>query len=83
MKALTIRNVDPALAKALERERTRRKTSLNQTVVDLLRQSLGVGGGKRYSNGLRALAGTWSAKDKAEFDAATEVFEQIDVELWR
>ena len=83
MKALTVRNVDPALAKALERERSRRGSSLNQTVLDVLRQSLGLGVGGRRSNGLRELAGTWSAKDKAEFDAATRMFETIDAELWR
>ncbi len=83
MKALTIRNVDQPLAKALDRERARRGTSLNQTVLDVLRQSLGVGGGTRRSNGLRELAATWSAKDKAEFDEATQVFEQLDAELWR
>ncbi len=83
MKALTIRNVDPALAKALERERKRRGDSLNQTVLDVLRQSLGVGPGQRRSNGLRELAGTWSARDKAEFDAATKMFEVVDDELWR
>jgi hypothetical protein len=83
MKALTIRRVDPTLAKALERERTRRGGSLNQTVLDVLRQSLGVSPGGRRSNGLRELAGSWSAKDKAEFDAAVRGFEQIDAELWR
>lgn len=83
MKALTIRKVDPTLAKALERERARRGSSLNQTVLDVLRQSLGVAAGGRRSNGLRELAGTWSAKDKADFDSATRVFEAIDAELWR
>lgn len=83
VKALTIRRVDPALARALERERKRRGTSLNETVLDVLRRSLGVVPGGRRSNGLRALAGTWSAKDQKEFDAATAVFEQIDPELWR
>jgi len=83
MKALTIRNVDPKLAKALERERERRGSSLNQTVLEVLRLSLGVGAGERRSNGLRELAGTWSAKEQAEFDAATRAFEQLDAELWR
>lgn len=83
MKALTIRNVDPTLAKALERERARRGQSLNQTVLEVLRQSLGVSAGGRRSNGLRELAGSWSARDKAEFDAATQMFSEIDAELWR
>jgi hypothetical protein len=37
MKALTIRNLPPALAEALDREKHRRGQSLNQTVIDLLR----------------------------------------------
>jgi plasmid stability protein len=82
MKALTVRNVDAALAKALQRERARRGTSLNQTVLDVLRRSLGVGPGRR-SNGLCELAGTWSAKEREDFDAAVQIFEQIDPELWR
>lgn len=83
MKALTIRKVDPTLAKALERERKRRGTSLNQTVLDVLRRSLGVIPGETRSNGLRALAGSWSAKEHHDFEAATAIFEQIDPELWR
>jgi plasmid stability protein len=38
---LTVRNLPDELAAALESEKRRRGTSLNQTVVDLLRQSLG------------------------------------------
>jgi hypothetical protein len=83
VKALTIRHVDPALARALERERKRRGTSLNETVLDVLRRSLGVVPGERRSNGLRDLAGTWSAREQQEFERATAVFDQIDPELWR
>lgn len=83
MKALTVRNVDPALAKAIERERLRRGTSLNETILDVLRRSLGVGPGARRSNGLREHAGTWTAKEREDFDASVQVFEQLDPELWR
>lgn len=82
MKALTIRSLPPDVASALETEKRRRGSSLNQTVIDLLRRSLGVKPGIR-SNGLRALAGSWSAQDLARFERDTAVFEQIDEELWR
>lgn len=82
MKALTVRNVDPGLARELERERKRRNLSLNQTVLLLLHQALGIEPGAVRSNGLRKLAGTWSQKDAAEFDRAVAPFEQIDEELW-
>jgi len=82
MKALTIRNVDARLARALERETSRRGTSLNRTVLELLRQALGVDALSRPSNGLVKLAGTWTARELAQFEAHTAVFEQVDPELW-
>jgi hypothetical protein len=83
MKALTIRNVDARLSRALEREKDRRGASLNETVLDLLRQALGVDSAATRSNGLRKLAGTWSAEELADFETHTAAFEQIDEELWR
>lgn len=81
MKTLTVRNVPEALAEALEREKGRRGESLNQTVLDLLSQGLGVEG--RRSNGLARLAGRWSEAEFAEFQQAVAELEQIDDELWQ
>jgi hypothetical protein len=83
VKQLTIRNVTADLAKALEEERHRRRESTNQTVLDLLKQALGLAPDSRYQNGLARFAGTWSEKDVAEFDKNTAVFEKIDDEMWR
>lgn len=81
IKALTIRNLPPALADALEREKRRRGKSLNQTVIDLLGQGLGSAGVR--SNGLGRLAGGWSEDEFGEFERATAQFEAVDEELWR
>lgn len=81
MKALTIRNVPPELADALEREKGRRGQSLNQTVIELLGQGLGVHGTR--SNGLARLSGRWSDAELREFEEAVAPFESIDAELWR
>lgn len=78
---MTIRNLPAPLADALEREKRRRGRSLNQTVIDLLGQSLGVE--KSRSNGLRRLAGSWGEEDFREFERAVAPFEQIDEELWK
>lgn len=83
MKALTIRNVDPRLAKALARETNRRNTSLNQTVLELLRNALAIDSSAVQTNGLEKLAGTWTAEEFAEFNADVAIFDQIDPELWR
>jgi hypothetical protein len=78
---LTIRNVPADVASALDREKRRRGKSLNQTVIDLLSQGLGVG--RSRSNGLARLAGRWDEDEFREFERATAVFEGIDEDLWR
>lgn len=80
---LTVRNVPPDVAGELEKERKRRGASLNETVIATLRKGLGLRAGRR-SNGLAALAGTWSRKEMDDFESAvTEAAEKIDEELWR
>lgn len=81
MKNLTIRNLPDEVAEALEKEKAQRGESLNQTVIDLLSQGLGVGAVR--SNGLARLAGAWSEKDLRRFEKAVAPFEKVDAELWR
>lgn len=81
IKALTIRNLPPSLAEALQREKRRKGKSLNQTVIDLLGQGLGAEGVR--SNGLGRLAGGWSEDEFRNFERATAQFEAVDEELWR
>jgi len=78
---LTVRNVPPELSAALDAARRRRGGSLNQTVIELLRQALGVG--SRRHNGLARFAGRWSEAQWREFEEATEAFEKVYPELWR
>ena len=81
MKALTVRNLPSKVADALEREKRRRGKSLNQTVIELLAQGLGVGHPR--SNGLARLAGRWSLEEFQEFEDAVADFRVVDPELWR
>ena len=83
MKHLTVRNLPPDVARALDEERGRRGSSLNQTVIHLLRRALGVHPGQAYDNGLGRHAGTWSEEELASFEEATAAFGQVDEELWR
>ena len=80
MKTLTVRGVPAELGRALNEEKRRRGTSLNQTVLDLLKQSLGVGIPR--SNGLGRFAGGWTNAEFREFEAATRDFGKIDPEMW-
>ncbi len=82
MPTMTIRNVSPELARALQQERARSGRSLNQTVLDLLGRQLGIDGGPAPSNGLGRLAGGWSADELARFDEATADLERTDEDVW-
>ena len=83
MKTMTIRNVSPGLAEALEEEKSRRGLSLNRTVLALMQEALGVSEEAQRSNGLRRLAGTWTEDEFREFEEAVRPFREIDEELWR
>ncbi|MBI3926106.1 MAG: hypothetical protein HY319_11235 [Armatimonadetes bacterium] len=83
MKHLTLRNIPSELAEALQQEKHRRRQSLNQTVLDLLRQSLGLATRSARSNGLAELAGNWSEEEFREFSQAIAPTEEIDEEMWR
>ena len=83
MSYLTVRKIPADVDKALLKEKRRRGKSLNQTVIDLLRQALDLNWELPAGNGLEKLAGTWTQKDLDRFERATAVFEQIDEELWR
>ena len=83
MKHLTVRNVPPPIARALDKERRRRGKSLNKTVIELLGQGLDVALPQGRRNGLRRLAGTWSDAELKRFAKAIESTETIDEDLWR
>jgi hypothetical protein len=81
---LTVRNLPEELGRALRKETRRRGTSLNQTVIDLLGRGLGViVPSRRRTNGLRHLAGTWTAEEHGEFLRALQPIETVDEEMWR
>ena len=80
---LTVRNVPPDVARALDRESKRRGASLNATVVELLRVAVGTGPVVAFDNGLRKHAGGWTERDLRAFERATRVFEVVDDEAWR
>jgi hypothetical protein len=83
MTYLTIRNVSPQLAHALEREVRRRGLSLNETLKQLLERALGLDAGPPPGNGLKRFAGGWSRKELADFEKATQVFETVDEAEWK
>ena len=83
MESLTIHNIPLELAQALQHESMRLHASLDDTVIELLRRALKIGSSEEKRNGLARLAGTWTAEEHVQFEAAIAVTEQLDEDLWR
>ena len=83
MRTMTIRNVSAELAAALEAEKRRRGLSLNRTVLAVIGEALGTSQGRRRSNGLRKLSGSWSEEEFQQFEEAVAPFGTIDEEVWK
>ena len=68
MKAITLRNLPPNLARIVQQRAKQKKTSVNKAVIDLLEESAGGKAKKktpaRYHD-LDHLAGTWTEEEAA------------------
>jgi len=84
MKTLSLRGIDDELADALKKKAQRTGTSINRTVLNLIRKSIGLDKKKltRVYHDLDELAGTWSENDEREFETKTQFFHKIDEEIW-
>ena len=84
MKTLTVRNVTPILADALEEKKKRLGVSMNSTVIHLLSESLNLNShSRKWTNGLEKLAGGWSEEEFQEFERNTADLRTIDEDLWK
>ena len=84
MKAITLRNIPPQLAKTLEKEAKASDTSLNKTVIRLLERATGLlpRPGRRRYHDLDELAGSWTPQEACEFERELADQRKIDPELW-
>jgi hypothetical protein len=85
MNAITVRNLPPAVAKAVKEKARKEKLSLNKAIVKLLEEATGAekGDKKVVHHDLDHLAGTWSEAEYQEFMAALREQRQIDPEMWK
>ncbi len=84
MNAITVRNLPPAVAKAVKQKARKEKLSLNKAVIKLLEEATGTEQKKKVlHHDLDHLAGTWSEAEYQEFMAALREQRQIDPEMWK
>lgn len=84
-KTFTIKDLDDTSSTWIAEEATRRGVDEQTVLKDLIHNALilGNGAGLPVYRDLNDLAGTWTEEEAEEFRRATEVFNQVDEDLWR
>jgi hypothetical protein len=78
---ILVRNIDEVVAERIKTIAREREWSINDTILYMLKQSLGLGGDDAFHRGMHdiaVLAGTWDPREAAAFRSAVEAFEQVD-----
>lgn len=79
-KQYTIRNVPPAVDRALRKQARANGKSLNDTALEALRRAVGIEA-VAHLDEFRDIIGTWI--EDPEFDRAIAAQDTIDPEIWR
>lgn len=86
MKAITLRNLPPEVAKTIQQRAKQKKTSVNKAVIELLEESIGKKPGEkekvRYHD-LDHVIGTWTKEEAEEFEKLLAEQRTIEPELWK
>lgn len=86
MKTFTIRGIDEELHSSLKESADSESVSLNQWILRVLRQVVGLGKQRDHTqenHDLDYLFGIWSEEDYRLFEESQESFRKIDGEIWR
>lgn len=81
MADILVRDVDPVVAENIKLAAKQRGISVSRLVAEVLSEQFAGDKLPRYHD-LDSLAGTWSAQDLREFEAAIEPLTKVDRELW-
>jgi len=86
MKAISIRGIEQEVSERLKLVAQESGKSVNQYIVDLIRQNMGMQKGKKYSrtyDDLDHLFGRWSTSEFERVQKSIDSQRRIDMELWK
>ncbi len=87
MGAITVRNLPPAVARAVREKARKERLSLNKAVVRLLEEATGAGQARVsvpvLHDDLDRFFGGWTRRDADAFDEALRRQRQIEPEMWK
>jgi len=85
MKAITIRGIDSSVSSKLKQVAKNEKKSVNQLVLDMIKQNIGMQKRKKYTkkyNDLDHLFGKWTDSEFDKIQGIINSQRKIDLELW-
>lgn len=88
MKAITLRNVPPPVARAIKEKAKRERLSLNRAVVGLLEEATGQPKSKARAHkkalhyDLDKFSGSWTKEEADEFDENLKEQRTVDPKDW-
>ena len=87
-KAITLRNIPPAVRRAIRKKAEAEDTSLNKAALRLLEEAVrlppsGLAAKKTLHRDLDALFGTWTEEEAREFDEALQEQRRVDPADWK
>ncbi len=85
MKTITVRGIDPILSEKLKRAAKEEGRSVNQIVIDTMKQSFGIKKEKKYTmvyHDLDHIFGRWSTEEFERIQEKIDKERKIDKELW-
>ena len=86
MNPITVRNLPPAVAKAVRAKARREHLSLNRAVVELLTEAVAPAGpasAPASHHDLDRFFGSWTRAEAGRFDRALKGQRTIDPEMWK
>lgn len=85
MKSITVRGLEPSLAEKLKEKANKEKKSVNQLVIETIKQYLGVKKEKRFSivyHDMDHMFGQWSDEEFRQIQGRIDSERTIEEELW-
>lgn len=88
MKAITIRNIPPRIARRISQRAAKDGTSLNKTVINMLGElpAPDAPAPEKHASlppiDVSMLAGSWTQAEADEFDAYLKEMRRVDPEMW-
>ena len=85
MKTITVRRLEPSLAKKLKQVANKEGKSVNQLVIDTIKQYLGMKKEKRFTvvyHDMDHIFGRWSEEEFEEIQGKIDLERKVEKELW-